>query len=473
MGWDCVVSPSAARRAQYAQKPPSWIQSGARDEDRENRLIVDWLILTLLVVEVVVLSRLDRRRFGTWVTPFTLLGYPYTAVALLAYFLAPIFDFVPLYSESVIVWIVGLLLTWAAGNFLGWGLLDMRLAPTIQAVPFPFGEPKRNQDAAASRLAMILAWASLPLLIYGVIVSAKAAGGWKEIGSEDFRTAYTYGLHAHAVVLATLLTIVLIGLYRRGDRRAFGTITMLLVFILLTRVKGTILQAVLGGLLLRVTRGQFHLTFKKVSVVLFCTYAIFNAVYLISMNVFLDGDPSNGEVYSFLGRHFLFYLFAGPLALGVAMRSGISDVGLGWPALFGPFINLYHAIFGGAMMQAGSTHEKGMDTDLLATLPGQDNVYTFFGTLHLYLGAFGAILYVFIAGLLCYGFLLGVKRNNNVWLTASYCLIASELVLGFFELYFWYLTPYEIVVMGLVLNFASKRHLLAPRFGPTAPSPNY
>ena len=436
-------------------------------------MIIDWLVLTFLVVEVVVLSRLDRRRFGTWVTPFTLLGYPYTAVALLAYPLAPVFDFVPLYSGSVVVWILGLLVVWGAGNFLSWALLDMRLAPKIQAAAVPFGEPTPNERAAAARLAMILAWASLPLLVYGAIVSAKTSGGWTEIGSQDFRDAYTYGLHAHAVVLATLLTIVLIGLYQRGDKRIFVTIAMLFVFVLLTRVKGTILQAVLGGLLFRVARGQFHLTFKNVVVVLLCTYAIFNVVYLISMNVFLDGDPFNGEVYSFLGRHFLFYVFAGSLALSEAMRSGISDVGGGWPTIFGPFINLYHAIFGGAMLQVGSSHEKGMDTDLLAKLSGQDNVYTFFGTLHLYLGAFGAILYVFIVGLLCYGFLLWVKRKNNVWLTASYCFVASELIFGYHEFYFWNLTHYEVVAMGMVLSFATAHYQWAPKFRKTVTSPNY
>lgn len=415
-------------------------------------MIVDLLLLTLLTLEVVVLSRLDRRRFGTWVTPFTLLGYPYTAVAILAYFFAPIFDFVPLYSGSVVLWILGLLMVWGAGNFLGWGLLDLRLAPALQPAHSQVGTERTNEDAIALRWAVSLAWVSMPFMLYGAIATARTA----EIGTTEFRDAYVHGLPAHAVVLATLLTIVLIGLYRRGDKRLFVTITILFVFLVLGQVKGTVLTGLIGGFLFRMIRGQFRFTFKKAAVLLLSTYIIFNVVYLVSTAAYSSGDLLQGEIYSHLARHYLYYLFAGVLALSEAMRSGITDVGGGWPTIFGPFLNLYHAILGGAMVPAGSTHDKGMDTDLLVKASGEANVYTFFGTLHLYLGVFGAILYIFIVALLCYGFLVLVKRKNNAWLTASYCLIAAQLSLGFFELYFWYLTAYEIIAMGVVLSFLSR-----------------
>jgi len=409
------------------------------------------MILGLLVAEVVILSRLDRRRFGTWLTPFTTLAYPYAAVAVLAYFLAPIFDFVPLYTGSVLVWIVGLFVVWSAGTFLGWGLLDLRLSPGFHTRLFP----QAQLDDRAVSWAVRLAWASMPVMLYGIIVSAKAAGGWAEIGSTDFRDAYSHGLHAHAVVLATLLSIFLIGVRQRGDKRLLLTIAMLLGFITLGRVKGTILQAVIGGFFFRSLRGQFHPSLRKIGMLGLLSYVVFNIVYLISMSVLSSDDPLNPEVYSFLARHYLFYLFAGPLAFGEAMRSGVSDVGGDWHAIFSPFINLYHAGFGGALLATGSAHEKGVGTDLLTNV-GDTNVYSFFGTLHLYLGTPGALLYAFVAGLLCYGFLIAIKRANSVWLTAAYCLVAAQLALGFFELYFWILTCYEIIVMAILLTVASR-----------------
>jgi hypothetical protein len=417
-------------------------------------LVLGWIILGLLIAEVVFLSRLDRRRFGTWVTPFTVLGYPYAAVAVLAYLFAPGFDFVPLYMGSVVVWIVGLFLVWAAGSFLGWGLLDLRGEPRGQKPDFMVTWTQID-ERSVGRLAVYLGWAIMPVMLYGVIVSASAAGGWAEIGGKDFRDAYSHGLHGHAAVLAMLISIVLIGLYRRGDKLTLITIGMLLVFLTLSRVKGTILQPIIGGILFRMMRGQFRLTFKKVAVVLLSTYLVFNVVYLIGMEIFTSDDPLNVDIYTYLGRHYLYYLFAGVLAFGEALRSGIADVGGGWQAIFAPFINLYHAVFGGSLLVPGSALEKGMATDLLSD-SSDTNVYTMIGTLHLYLGPLGAAVYLFAVGLLGYGFLVLTRRQNSIWITASYCLIASQLAFGFFELYFWTLTAYEITVMGILLAIMTK-----------------
>jgi hypothetical protein len=430
-------------------------------------MFFDCIILGLLVAEVIVLSRLDRRRFGTWATPFTLLGYPYTVVVILAYFLSPVFEFVPVYISSVVVWMVGLFLVWAAGSFLSWALLDMRLATGSGEIRFQ-PEPRLADDDAARRIAIPLAWASMPLMLYGAMAAARGAGGWSEIGSQEFRDAYSFGLPAHAVVLAMLLTIVLIGLYRRGDRIGVITIAMLLVFLTLGRVKGTILQAIIGGLVFRMLRGRFRVTFKKLAAVAAVTYILFNIVYLIGMSVFLSDDPFNGDIYLHLGRHYIYYLFAGVLAFSEAMVSGISDIGGDWHAIFAPFLNVYHAVFGGSLIAAGSSLEKGMDTDLLSDAPTETNVYTIFGTLHLYLGPFGAILYIVVIGLLCYGFLILVKRERNIWLTASYCLIAAQFTLGFFELYFWHLTTYEVIAMAALLGFFSRFKGWASARGQTA-----
>jgi hypothetical protein len=174
------------------------------------------------------------------------------------------------------------------------------------------------------------------------------------------------------------------------------------------------------------------------------------------MEVFTSDDPLNVEIYTYLGRHYLYYLSAGVLAFGEALRSGIADVGGGWQAIFAPFINLYHAVFGGWLLAPGSALEKGMMTDLTSTDPTGTNVYTMIGTLHLYLGPLGASVYLFAVGLLGYGFLILTRKQNSIWITASYCLVASQLALGFFELYFWTLTVYEITVMGILLAIVTK-----------------
>jgi oligosaccharide repeat unit polymerase len=412
-----------------------------------------FLILILLVIEVAVLSRLDRRLFGTWVTPFNVLAFPYTAVVLLAYFLAPLLDFVPPYMPSVLIWVVGLSLIWAAGVFLGWGLLDFRDTAQSRDVP----PTETFYDSQAIRLATILAWIAIPVALYGTFSLVMEAGGWDQFGTEDFRGSYSYGVHAHAEVVAVLLSILLIGTYRRGRRWVLFTVGSLLLCVIASRTKGHIMEVVAGGLLLRVMRGTSHVSVKKIGLLAAITYVLFNVAYVLGMLAVSPENAFNVETYAILSRHYFFYLFAGPLALGQAIKSGVTDVGGDWTAIFAPLINLYRALLhSGSLVEAGSSRAKGMTTGLVSHNEVGVNVYTFFGTPYLYLGLLGAGLYIIVVGLLCYGLMIIAKRRRNVWLTAAYCFVAAQLSLGFFDLYFWQSMTCEIVVFGVVLSFGTR-----------------
>jgi hypothetical protein len=415
--------------------------------------MLGFLILTLLLVEVMVLSRLDNRRFGTWVTPFNALAFPYTAVVLLAYFIAPLLDFAPLYMPSVLIWIVGLFLVWAAGAFLSWGLLDFRSRPAS----YDAGTDTTLYDREATRVATVLAWIAIPLMVYGLFSLVKAAGGWDQFGTESFRGTYSYGLHAHAEVLAVLLSVVLIGTYRRGRNLVLFTAPSLLLGVISSRTKGHIMEVVAAGAFIRVMRGTLHLSVKKIGLLAATTYALFNAVYVIGMLAVSPDNALNGETYAGLSRHYLFYLFAGPLALGQAVKSGVTDVGGDWTAIFAPIINLYRALLhAGSLVEAGSSRAKGMTTGLLSNNEVGVNVYTFFGTPYLYLGVLGAVLYIIVIGFLCYGLMIVAKRSSNIWLTSAYCFVAAQLALGFFDLYFWQSMSCEVVALGAALAFVTR-----------------
>jgi hypothetical protein len=257
------------------------------------------LILMLLVIEVAVLSRLDNKRFGTWVTPFIALAFPYTTVVLLAYFVAPVLDFVPLYMPSVLIWIVGLFLVWAAGAFLSWGVLDLR---STAEKPAPVSIALAYEGKAIS-LASILAWIAIPVVLYGTFSLIVEAGGWDQFGREDFRASYSHGVHAHAEVAAVLLSIFLIGTYRRGRRWVLFTLGSLILCVIISRTKGHIMEVVAGGLLLRVLRGASRVSVKKVGLLAAVTYVLFNVAYVLGMLAVSPENALNGETYAVLSRH--------------------------------------------------------------------------------------------------------------------------------------------------------------------------
>lgn len=402
----------------------------------------------LLLFETCILSRIDRRRFGTWVTPFNVLSYPYVGVLSLILILGPTLDFVPIYAPSVLVWIIGLFLFWGSGTFLSWALLDYGGPPTVGWVDI---QP-RFRESETAKAGMVVGWLAVPIVVYGLISSVRQAGGWVQFGTEEFRESYSHGLHGHAEVLAALIVIMLIGIYKRGQWAQLVTIAALTIVIALSRSKGHLMEITLGGAMFRMFNGRTHFSWKKVVLVICISYLAFTSAYVLGASAVKADAALDGQMYQTLARHYFFYMSAGPLALSEAMRSGVTDVGGPWYSVFAPFINIYRAALGtGSIVEAGSTHGKGMITGLVGNAEVGVNVYTFFGTPYLYLGLFGAVLYVLVAGTICYWLLIIVKTKNNPWLTAAYCFVAGQLALGFFELYFWYLATYEILALGCML----------------------
>jgi hypothetical protein len=295
-------------------------------------------------------------------------------------------------------------------------------------------------------------------MLFGLVSSARQAGGWSWIGSPEFKDAYSRGLHGHAAVLASLVSVALIGLYRRGNRLEFLTILLLLSFIGLSQVKGHILPVIFGGLLFRVMYGKMRLGLKQTAAAVAGTYVFFNLIYAVGSFIFFPDRASDSSTYSFFARHYCYYLFSGPLSLGESIRSGANDVGGNWSMIFAPFIDLYRVVFNaGAVLQIGSSHAKGMVVDLLNKDTG-DNVYTFFGTLYLYLGAAGATAYVVAVGAVTYGLLVYVTRRPETWLMSAYCFLLGNLAVGFFEFYFWHLDCYEVVAASLIFAYFRRRH---------------
>jgi len=421
---------------------------------------MDLIILSILVVEVAVLSRLDKKLFGTCFTPFNLLSYPYTAIALVAFFFAPRLDFVALYAPSVVIWIVGLFVFWGTGALIGLAFIG----PVTGHEYFCDGAGKTSETSFIVKLATRLAWGIAPLLAYGFYKSESTSGGLAYIGSPDFRTAYQYGISAHAVVLAVPLSVLLIGTYRKGQKLQFITIAVLLTFLFVSQVKGTLLVPIAASLIFRAIRANSKVPLKKIVAGILLSYVLFNAVYLAGLSL---ADPSilqESDTYIFLARHYFYYLSGGVLALGEALRTGVGTVGGPWYLVFTPFMNLYRALMGsGHLLLAGSPRELGMTTDLLSSTDLGTNVYTMFGTLYLYLGPIDGATVSAVFSFICYGLLVICKSRSNVWLLTLYCIFGGWLVMGFFEYYFWSLSFLEITVDCAILAAISRWVPISPR----------
>jgi hypothetical protein len=412
-------------------------------------------VITGLTVQVVCFSVLDRRRFGTWITPFVALACPYTAVVLLVAATASVLGFAPLYGKSVLVWMAGLLLLWLAGRFVGLTTYGNSISANAPAIE----PPPRTTEAAMHHFSVIVACVLVPLLSCSLFLAQRATGGWMRIDTAEFKAAYSSGIFGHVLMLSIPVLILLVGTVRRGASvGVWGLIALLVLFLFVGGVKGVILQPVIAGALYRVFTGRLRLSPRLGLVVVSATLLAFCLVYLFTNAVADANVLSDSGFYLFLFRHYFFYLFSGVLAFGEALRLNVGSVGGHALMVFAPFVNIHRVLtHSGPLITMGSTHAMGMNFDLTTDAIGQaSNVYTLFGTLYLYLDIYTAALYVLVMGLLLYGLLVLVRRQASPWLLVIYCFLCAQLVFGFFELYFWLFNFIEITLYCLVFVAISR-----------------
>ena len=404
-------------------------------------------VVVALIAEVIVLSRLERGRITTRVTPFNVLAFPYAVVVVIGFFLAPMLDFVPLSSGSVMIWMCGLFLVWAVGMLLTRGFLGGSLTRRIsEGVKSPF-----RTEGSTARLAMWLGIIAIPLIPFKLLEAKDAAGGWWMIGSQEFKDAYLHGPLAHVVVLCFPILVLLLGTATSKTRLQLAVAGTLVVLIFFGQAKGITLQPIVGGLFYRVMRGHTRISVKTIGIIFLCGALVFGMVDLVTWGAADDFSPLAADDYAYMGRHFCSYLLSGPLALSEATRERNTDFGRESEAIFAPFINTYRVATGsGDIVGAGTSKGKGADIDLLdSEVAHSSNVFTFFGTLYLYLGGIGAAIYSAVVASLCYLLLIVASGTRNELLLTLYCCIAAQLFFGFFELYFWYLTTFEVSALLL------------------------
>ena len=230
--------------------------------------MIDCLIILSLIGEVIILTRLDKIIYGTWITPFSLLAVPYTIVVMTAFLFAPALGFISLYVESILIWVVGLLLFWLGG-------LTIAL-PLSQAIRV---EANRNQpflyENKSEKTALILAWVSIPVIVYHFFNSLGFVGGLPGIGTEEFASTYGCGFGAHLMVLCMMLFIFFIGTSRKSKKLALFTIAIIAVLILLRQVKYGVILPLMAGVIYRALSGRFKFSITKITLFLILIYGYF------------------------------------------------------------------------------------------------------------------------------------------------------------------------------------------------------
>ena len=405
--------------------------------------MIDWLIILILIGEVLLLTRLDKIIYGTWITPFFLLAFPYTIVVVTAFLFGPTLGFISLYVESVLIWIVGLLLFWLGGLTIALPFSNAIRVKAKRSQPFLY-------EKESGKLTLILAWTTIFVMCYGLLISLGTLG-WQKIATDEFAKSYGYGWVGHFKCFSMGLTVFLIGTANRKNVFSLFTIFVLIVLYMMYPVKCWVIIPILAGLIYRASSGRFKFSITKNTLFLLFIYVVFTAAYLIEFGVRNIETIYNIDTYKQLLRHFVAYIWGGALVLGEFVRAGTPNINYDPRAIFEPFVHLYAVIFSGDIVSYGTGYSSVITFDGGKT----SNVLTLFGSVLCNLDFFPSIVYVLCVGGVIYGLFVIAKITTNCWAVVTCSFLGAMLVLGWFGFYFKFLSVIELPVYCAILGFLS------------------
>ncbi len=393
------------------------------------------LILLTFLAEVVLLTTLDKRLWGTLFTPLNMLSIPYTVVLLLMLLVQERLDFVAFYYPSLLIWMGGLLLTAIPSWIIGYNYRK-RGGTTL------FNDDRPDKERTLMIFCAVLI---IPFLfrLKGMMSSVILSFGSDEFG-ENFAT---YGIYGHLLHLLIASSIVLFSCVRKGNRVFPITIIVAVAFLaFVNQVKSWVIIPIIAGLLLCLLTNRIHLSAKMLMGIGIGGFAIFVSSYLV-MFTYGNDLEYNDNIGLIIVEHEYHYVGSGVLGLSEDARLGFLETP-DTDVLFAPFVNIIRAI-------TGETYVSPINPVYLEISSASalgSNVRTFFGTIYVnsQYGSFIPLVLFFSS--LFYMLRVAALRCQSVFVTAIDAWVCALLAMGWFEFYFFHLSTFEIPVFLWVLN---------------------
>ena len=416
--------------------------------------MTDWIIFILLFGEIVIFARLDRVRFGTWMTPFSLLAFPYLTVVSLVFVFGPAWDYVPLYMPSVLIWIAGLAVFWIAGQ---------TSAPIHLQPPSVMSTTRLRDNEKASRTPLVmLVFLTAAICLYSYRQAIASVGGIQSFRNSEFAMTYSRGMAGHFLVFDLVLVVILLGTATRAKSLTTVLFCIAFALTLIQPVKGWVMLPLCAGLFYRLSTGRLKASVVRAAAAVLIFYVLFLVPYLIEFAGEDPGSLVNKETYVELTRHFGDYLSSGVLTLSSYVQSGITRFPTATSAVaYGSFQNMLSLVTRDAFVSP-IVQDYTLIRDVGRT-HWSTNVHTLFGALALSIGYAQSVLYTLILGVLSYGLFGVAYRRQNPWIMTAWCFWASGLAFSWFDIYFSSLTFIEVPAYCFLLSFLLRARRTHPQ----------
>jgi len=405
--------------------------------------ITNLVLISLLAFEVLFLVKVDRLFYGTYLTPFTVLMVPQVIVIILAQILGPLFGFVSISYQVILVILFFSFIFWFFGSFV---MIRIVRKP-INFNAFTLSAPEKHKP-----LFLFIAWSSI-IIVFAKLFYTYLKFNNLHIWNEKFTAYFVSGFAGHVVSIIILLLIYFSYNLRKND---FGIKILLFLFsciLFIYQVKTWIFVPLFSILFYLYLKERITIKAKSIFYLVVFSYFVFVLIYFpasgFNGKYFLEG-----ATYIFIFKHFLYYLFAGVLSFSQHVEAGFV-LAIDPESIVSPFVNLYNFVTNsGSIKTIVSSLYYSVDDSKI----DRSNVQTFFGTLVIYSGFLYAIIYTIVFSFLMYSIFVINYFLKNIWFLILYFFLLSGLAMGWFNFYFNNLNFIEIPAYCLLFAvFTSKK----------------
>lgn len=394
------------------------------------------LYLFIFILEVVLVLLSEKRRWGNLLTPLTVLVIPYTLATIVAIWVSYTNNDVPdFYFPSLIVWIFGIFLFWIPSHIISTAVTHKKHQFSVRV--------SRRDDSYA--LLNIIAFICIAVSMTKL---SSLSGSLDTFGTDEFSEEYeTTGIFNHlTVVLSAIFSYSIYKMDIKRHKISIVIVLLSLVGMFAVGTKSWIILPFLIGYYARLLTGKTVLAFKTTLLPLIVIVGVFILSYYLIL-ILAGGNEMNSQVMTFLVNHFTNYLSGSSLSLSIDFQKGFLEPEM-TKSLFAPLLNIYNVI-------AGNNYVAFINpTQIDIGLLGETNVRTFFGTIYAYShSAFVFILMSLVWSTVINLIYLKSKLSRSLFILLANCTNMALLTFGFFDFTWLNLTPYEVLMIFVIMHF--------------------
>lgn len=395
------------------------------------------IYLFLFILEVFILVVLEKRQWGSWITPLNVLALPYL-IAVLTIILYR--EFVPgiveFYYPSLLIWMFGLLLF----EFPS-AIYAKCLQTEFKQKTFSISVARKDDSY---KLLRNIAYVCIGISLLKI---SSLSANLDAFGTDDFSEQYqSAGIFNHLSVLLGCIFSFAIYKFDSKHKSALVIIIGALFGMYAVGTKSWIIAPVLMGYYARLLTGKTTLSVRTTIFPVLIVIGIFFFSYYLTLILITEKEMSD-EFLMYIINHFVNYFCSGALTLGLDCNLGFSEPQM-TEALFGPIYNIYNAIMRYDYVQV--INPVFLDMGSLGT----SNVRTFFGTIIAY--SKDPILFIcmslIFSSYIYYIYFISRKSQSLFLLLANTANLVF-LTFGFFEFYWLNLSCYEIPFICLFMHY--------------------